>query len=103
VLRAFADTRGGMATALNRRGGTSTSTAESKANFFAPAPAGTTIRGESTPLHRGRRTMTRETRVTRAGGRPLAVVTQTQMVLEGRRSGTRLPARARADSPGPEG
>jgi uncharacterized protein (TIGR00369 family) len=102
VLMAFADTLGGMATALNLREGTSTSTVESKTNFFAPAPAGTTIRGESTPLHRGRRTMTWETRVTRADGRLLAVVTQTQMVLEGRR-GTRLPARATAVSPGPEG
>jgi 1,4-dihydroxy-2-naphthoyl-CoA hydrolase len=36
------------------------------------------------PLHRGRRTMTWQTRLTSAEGRLLALVTQTQMVLEPR-------------------
>ncbi len=37
--------------------------------------------GECLPLHRGRRTMVWQTRLTGAEGRLLALVTQTQMVL----------------------
>jgi len=58
-----------------------TTTIESKTNFFAPAPIGTEILGEATPLHRGRRTMVWQTRVTNPEGRLLALVTQTQLVL----------------------
>jgi uncharacterized protein (TIGR00369 family) len=79
---AFADTLGASATLLNLREGQSTTTIESKTNFFAPAPVGTTVSAECTPLHRGRRTMVWQTRVTNAQGRLLALVTQTQMVLE---------------------
>jgi uncharacterized protein (TIGR00369 family) len=82
VLMSFADTLGATATVLNLRDGAGTTTLESKTNFFAPAPVGTTIRGETTPLHRGRRTMVWQTRITNADGRLLALVTQTQMVLE---------------------
>jgi 1,4-dihydroxy-2-naphthoyl-CoA hydrolase len=82
VLMAFADTLGATATVLNLRDGAGTTTLESKTNFFAPAPAGSTIYGECTPLHRGRRTMVWQTRITNADGRLLALVTQTQMVLE---------------------
>jgi uncharacterized protein (TIGR00369 family) len=42
------------------------------------------IRAEATPLHRGKRTMVWQTRVTDASGRLLSVTTQTQMVLDGR-------------------
>ena len=45
-------------------------------------PAGTTVTGECAPLHRGRRTMVWQTRITNAQGKLLALVTQTQMVLE---------------------
>lgn len=82
AVMAFADTLGACATFLNLRDGQSTTTIESKTNFFAPAPVGTTVSGECTPLHRGRRTMVWQTRVTNADGRLLALVTQTQMVLE---------------------
>lgn len=85
VLMAFADTLGATATMLNLRDGAGTTTLESKTNFFAPAPAGTTVTGECTPLHRGRRTMVWQTRLTNADGRLLALVTQTQMVLEASR------------------
>jgi len=54
---AFADTLGASATILNLREGAWTTTIESKTNFFAPALAGTTIYGEATPVHRGRKTM----------------------------------------------
>ena len=42
---------------------------------------GLTVIGETTPLHRGRRTMVWTTRITTADGKLVAVVTQTQMVL----------------------
>lgn len=85
VLMAFADTLGATATVVNLRDGTSTTTLESKTNFFAPAPVGTTVTGECVPLHRGRRTMVWETRLKNADGRLLAKITQTQMVLEAAR------------------
>ena len=78
----FADFLGALGTVVNLQKGTSTTTIESKTNFFAPAPVGSVVRGESTPLHRGRRTMVWQTRLTNADGRLLALVTQTQMVLE---------------------
>ncbi len=84
AVMAFADTLGGTATGLNLEPGYGTTTIESKTNFFAPGVTGTTVRGECTPLHRGRRTMVWQTRVTGADGRLLALVTQTQMVLEPR-------------------
>jgi uncharacterized protein (TIGR00369 family) len=81
TLMAFADTVGAAATFLNLPAGASTTTLESKTNFFA-AGRGGTVRAEATPLHRGRRTMVWQTRVTDEGGRLLALTTQTQMVLE---------------------
>ena len=81
ALMALADTLGAAATVLNLSGGSTTTTIESKTNFFAPATAGTTVTAECTPLHRGRRTMVWQTRVNSARGRLLAIVTQTQMVL----------------------
>ncbi len=82
ALMAFADTLGASATFLNLPPGAGTTTLESKTNFFAPAPVGSTVTGECLPLHRGRRTMVWQTRITNADGRLLVQVTQTQMVLE---------------------
>lgn len=82
ALMAFADSLGATATVLNLPAGSATTTIESKTNFFAPAPVGTTVIGECTPLHRGRRTMVWQTRLTNEAGRLLALVTQTQMVLD---------------------
>ena len=81
AVMAFADTLGAAATVLNLREGQGTTTIESKTNFVGPAPVGTTVIGETTPIHRGRRTMVWQTRVTTAEGKLVAVVTQTQMVL----------------------
>lgn len=83
ALMAFADTLGAVATVINLPDGAGTTTLESKTNFFAPAPVGTTVTGECTPLHRGRRTMVWQTRISNADGRLLGLVTQTQLVLEG--------------------
>jgi 1,4-dihydroxy-2-naphthoyl-CoA hydrolase len=81
TIMAFADTLGAIGTVLNLRDGQSTTTVESKTNFFAGAAVGSKVTAESVPLHRGRRTQVWETRLTNDSGRLLAKVTQTQMVL----------------------
>jgi 1,4-dihydroxy-2-naphthoyl-CoA hydrolase len=81
TIMAFADTLGAIGTVLNLREGQSTTTVESKTNFFAGATVGSKVTAESVPLHRGRRTQVWETRLTNDSGRLLAKVTQTQMVL----------------------
>ena len=80
TLMALADTVGAVATIVNLPAGASTTTIESKTNFFAAGKAGV-VRAESTPLHKGRRTMVWQTRVTDASGRLLSLTVQTQMVL----------------------
>jgi uncharacterized protein (TIGR00369 family) len=82
AIMAFADTLGAVATSQNLAQGDSTTTIESKTNFLAAGRAGTTVEGDCTPLHRGRRTMVWQTRVTGPDGKLLALVTQTQAVLE---------------------
>jgi 1,4-dihydroxy-2-naphthoyl-CoA hydrolase len=80
TLMAFADTIGAVATVLNLPEGAGTTTLESKTNFFAAGRSGV-VRAESMPLHRGKRTMVWQTRVTDESGRMLSLTTQTQMVL----------------------
>jgi len=81
AIMAFADTLGALGTVLNLREGQTTTTLESKTNFFAGAAVGTRVTAESVPLHRGRRTQVWETRLTGENGRLVAKVTQTQLVL----------------------
>jgi uncharacterized protein (TIGR00369 family) len=81
AIMAFADTLGALGTVLNLRDGQSTTTVESKTNFFAAAPVGARLLAESVPLHRGRRTQVWETRLTLETGRLVAKITQTQLVL----------------------
>jgi uncharacterized protein (TIGR00369 family) len=84
AIMAFADTLGAMGTALNLAPGHGTTTIESKTNFYSPGATGTTVRGECTAIHKGKKTMGWQTRVLSAEGRLIAIVTQTQMVLEPR-------------------
>ena len=84
ALMAFADSLGAYATMLNLRDGAGTTTIESKTNFLAPAPVGVEVVGECTVIHRGKRTMVWQTRITLKDGRLIGIVTQTQMVLEPR-------------------
>jgi uncharacterized protein (TIGR00369 family) len=84
AVMALADTLGAIATVANLAEGTTTTTIESKTNFFAAIPVGDTARAECTPLHRGRTTMVWQTRVTRSDGRLAALVTQTQLVIPAR-------------------
>jgi uncharacterized protein (TIGR00369 family) len=81
AVMAFADTLGAIGTILNLPAGAGTTTIESKTNFLGPAPEGARILGEATPVHRGRRTQVWQTRITTAEGKPVALVTQTQLVL----------------------
>ena len=81
AVMAFADTLGAMGTLVNLPQGAGTTTVESKTNFVAPAPVGTRVTGETTPVHRGRRTMIWQTRISTTEGRLVALVTQTQLVL----------------------
>ena len=78
---AMADSLGAVATLLNLPEGAGTTTIESKTNFIAAAPAGTTVFAECTPIHRGKRTMVWQTRISTGENRLVAVVTQTQLVL----------------------
>jgi uncharacterized protein (TIGR00369 family) len=82
AIMALADTLGAAATMLNLAAGFGTTTIESKTNFLAPALAGSKILAETTPVHRGHRTMVWQTRVTTEAGRMIALVTRTQMVIE---------------------
>jgi 1,4-dihydroxy-2-naphthoyl-CoA hydrolase len=80
ALMAFADTVGAAATVLNLPAGAGTTTLESKTNFLRGAAAGSTLIATATPVHRGRRTQVWQTRI-ESGGKLVALVTQTQMVL----------------------
>ncbi len=81
AIMALADTLGAIGTVVNLPEGAGTTTIESKTNFVAPAPVGTRVIGEATPVHRGKRTMIWQTRVSTPEGRLVALVTQTQLVL----------------------
>jgi uncharacterized protein (TIGR00369 family) len=80
---AFADALGAIGGVLNLAAGTRTTTLESKTNFLRGAPVGSVVTGEATPLHVGRRSSVWQTRLTNAEGKLLALVTQTQMTIEG--------------------
>jgi 1,4-dihydroxy-2-naphthoyl-CoA hydrolase len=81
AIMAFADSLGATGTVANLPAGAGTTTIESKTNFLRAAPLGTSVIGESTPLHLGRTTMVWQTRITSEDGKLIAMVTQTQMVL----------------------
>ena len=82
---AFADTLGAVGTIVNLPPGRGTTTTDSSTKFIAGAKLGTSVRGESVALHRGRTTMVWQTSITNTDGKLCAVVTQTQLVLEPRR------------------
>lgn len=81
AVMALADTLGAIATVANLAEGATTTTIESKTNFFAAVPIGDTAKAACTPLHRGRTTMVWQTKITRSDGRVAALVIQTQLVM----------------------
>ena len=78
---AFADTLGAVGTFINLPEGKGTTTVESSTKFLGSAKVGTTVTGESTPLHKGRTTMVWQTAIRNADGKLCSMVTQTQLVL----------------------
>jgi uncharacterized protein (TIGR00369 family) len=84
AVMAFADTLGAVGTIVNLPPGKSTTTTDSSTKFMAGAKAGTTVRGESVALHRGRTTHVWQTSITNDAGRLCAQVTQTQLVMDAR-------------------
>jgi 1,4-dihydroxy-2-naphthoyl-CoA hydrolase len=82
AIMAFADTLGAIGAFLNLPHGALTTTIESKTNFIGAAKEGSTVLAESAPLHIGRRSSVWQTRVAREDGTLVAVVTQTQLVLD---------------------
>jgi uncharacterized protein (TIGR00369 family) len=83
---AFADTLGAVGTFVNLPEGKITTTTDSSTKFIAGVKQGVTVTGESVALHRGRTTMVWQTSIRNAEGKLCAVVTQTQLVLEGRKA-----------------
>jgi 1,4-dihydroxy-2-naphthoyl-CoA hydrolase len=81
TLMALADTMGAMGTVASLSAGQSTSTIESKTNFFAAGRSGK-VRATSIPLHKGRRTHVWETRVTDESGKLLCLTIQTQIIVD---------------------
>ncbi|MGA8399900.1 MAG: PaaI family thioesterase [Stellaceae bacterium] len=77
---AFADDVGGTAAGLNKPADMSTTTVESKSNFFRATPPGR-LTAVSVPLHVGRRTIVVQTSIYGPDGKLAALVTQTQLVV----------------------
>jgi uncharacterized protein (TIGR00369 family) len=80
ALMSLADSLGAVCAFLNLPEGASTSTIESKTNFFRAIRDGEAL-ASSRPLHVGRTTIVVQTDVRDSGGRRVAQVTQTQAVL----------------------
>lgn len=82
ALMAMADNFGGVCAYLNLPTGATTSTIESKTNFFR-AVRGGHVDSVSRLLHVGRSTIAVQTDVFDANGRHVAQTTQTQAVVDG--------------------
>ncbi|HZA75535.1 MAG TPA: PaaI family thioesterase [Acidimicrobiales bacterium] len=84
VVMALADSAGGACTYFNLpEGASGTTTIESKTNFLGAVREGVAV-ASARPLHVGGTTIVIETLVTDSAGRPVAKVTQTQLVLRPR-------------------
>jgi uncharacterized protein (TIGR00369 family) len=80
AIMALADTVGAICAYLNLPEGASTSTIESKSNFFRGVRAGS-VRARAKPLHVGGRTVVVQTDLLDEQDRSVALVIQTQAVL----------------------
>jgi 1,4-dihydroxy-2-naphthoyl-CoA hydrolase len=83
VLMTLADTVGAVCAFLNLPEGATTSTIESKTNFFRGVRQGA-VRALARPLHVGRTTVVVQTDLYDDDGRRVSQTTQTQAVLVGR-------------------
>ncbi len=80
VIMALADSAGASCAFLNLSDGAGTTTIESKTHFLRAVREGTAV-ATARPLHLGRSLIVVETEVSDAGGRLVAKVTQSQMLL----------------------
>ena len=81
AMMAMADSVGAVCAFLNLPEGATTSTIESKTNFFRGLREGT-LHSTSTPLHVGRTTIVVQTDLHDDRGKHVAGVTQTQAVIQ---------------------
>jgi uncharacterized protein (TIGR00369 family) len=81
ALMTLADSLGAVCAVLNLPPGAMTSTIESKTNFFRPLTSGT-VHGTTIPLHVGRTTIVVQTDLRDDAGKRVALVTQTQAVIQ---------------------
>src|SRR3954469_5224814 len=81
IVMTLADSLGAVCAFLNLPPGAGTSTIESKTNFFRAVREGR-VSAVARPLHVGRTTIVIQTDVRDGDGRRVALVTQTQMVLQ---------------------
>ncbi|MDR7127005.1 PaaI family thioesterase [Pseudotabrizicola sp. 4114] len=84
ALISLADTLGGTGAVMNLPPGKTTTTIESKTNFLRAIPLGQIATGTSLCLHAGRTTSLWQTTIVRPDGKPAAIVTQTQVVIDWR-------------------
>jgi uncharacterized protein (TIGR00369 family) len=90
AIMTLADFMGAACTMNNVPSGAGTTTIESKTNFVSTAPSGQKVIATCEPVHKGKRTQVWRTTVSREDRRLVAVVTQTQMVLEAPKSAQEL-------------
>jgi 1,4-dihydroxy-2-naphthoyl-CoA hydrolase len=83
VVMALADSLGGICAFLNLPKGATTSTIESKTNFFRGVREGA-VHATARPLHVGRTTIVVQTDLLDDRGKRVAQVTQTQAVVAAR-------------------
>ncbi|NPD17127.1 PaaI family thioesterase [Xinfangfangia sp. D13-10-4-6] len=81
AIMALADSLGGAGTFASIPADQTTTTVESKTNFFRPLAAGQRVHAVCLPLQKGRRLQVWQTSILREDGKLAAQVTQTQMVL----------------------
>ena len=81
ALMTLADSLGAVCAFLNLPAGATTSTIESKTNFFRAVRDGT-VSGTAKPVHVGRTTIVVQTELRDGQSRLVALVTQTQAVLQ---------------------
>ena len=82
AIMAFADNIGGTATFINLKNGLSTTTIESKTNFFRPVKIGERIRAQCDFLKKGKKIVVLQTTIFRSDNKIAAIVTQTQIILK---------------------
>mgnify|MGYP000027812917 CR=1 FL=1 len=82
AIMAFADNIGGTATFINLKVGLSTTTVESKTNFFRPIYIGEKITAQCNFLKKGKKIVVLQTKILRSDNKIAAIVTQTQIILK---------------------